>query len=153
MWVYVTTDIFINRPKADVAAYVMDTKNTPSWIDGVNAVEWITEQPLQVGSKISFIPRYLGKTFEATYEVVRLRADKELVLRTGKGPFPRETTILWETTSNGGTKMTVKSRGEPTDLFKLFTPYITNSLRRSSKKYLVQLKLQLENSLAQKTAA
>src|SRR4051794_220483 len=44
------------------------------------------------------------------YEVVDLEPDTKFVMRTTQGPFPMETTYLWQDGPAGTTKMTLRNR-------------------------------------------
>ena len=50
MIVDVTTEIVINKPPAIVAAFAADPSNAPEWYDNIDAVDWKSPPPLQVGS-------------------------------------------------------------------------------------------------------
>ena len=43
-------------------------------------------------------------------------------MRTSEGPFPMETSYTWENTPGGGTRMTLRNRGEPKSFFRMVGP-------------------------------
>ena len=69
MNVDVTTDIIINRPLEIVARYASDPDRVPEWYANIKSVEWRTQKPLTVGSRIAFVTYFLGRRMAYTYEV------------------------------------------------------------------------------------
>lgn len=88
----VTTEIVVERPRAEVAAYAADPSNATEWYQQIERVEWKTDPPLAVGSRIAFVARFLGRRLAYTYEVVELLPGERLRMRTESGPFAMETT-------------------------------------------------------------
>lgn len=74
-------------------------------------MEWETERPAQLGSRIAFVARWLGRRLAYTYEIVELQPGERLLMRTAQGPFPMETTYTWAPHGDG-TRMTLRNRGE-----------------------------------------
>src|SRR5262245_50754858 len=92
----VTTEVAISRPCAEVAAYAADPSHAPDWYVNIDSVAWRTPAPAQVGSKVDFVARFLGRRLAYTYEIVALEPGQRLVMRTAQGPFPMETTYTWQ---------------------------------------------------------
>lgn len=74
---------------------------------------WQTPKPLAVGSRFEFVAQFLGRRLAYTYEVRELAPGSRYVMATAEGPFPMETSYEWEDTPSGGTRMTLRNRGEP----------------------------------------
>src|SRR3712207_4462726 len=144
MPVDVTTEIEIDRPRADVAAFASDPDNAPVWYENIDAVHWRTPKPLAAGSQIAFVARFLGRRLEYTYEVQDVVPGERLVMRTSAGPFPMETTYTWQDASPGATRMTLRNRGEPAGFAGIAAPVMAAAVRRANRKDLRRLKSVLE---------
>ena len=140
----VTTDIEIDKPRAEVAGYASDPDNAPEWYENIERVDWETPRPLGIGSRVAFVARFLGRTLEYTYEIRELVPGEKLVMSTAEGPFPMETTYNWADTPSGGTHMTLRNRGRPAGFSKLMSPLMASAARRANRKDLARLKRMLE---------
>lgn len=140
----VTTEIVINRPQEAVYDYAGDPTNAPEWYDNIDSVNWQTDPPVRVGSKMDFVANFLGRRLAYTYEVVELVPGERLVMRTRQGPFPMETTYTWASDGSGSTRMTLRNRGEPAGFGKVAAPILAAAVRRETNKNLRALKKLLE---------
>jgi hypothetical protein len=144
MTVDVVTDIVIGRSVDAVAAFAANPENAPRWYSNIDSVEWRTAPPLQVGSRIAFVARFMKRRLEYTYEVVEWAPGRRLVMRTSDAPFPMETTYEWFHVREGNTRMTLRNRGAPTGFPRVVTPFLAWAVRRANRSDLEQLKERLE---------
>jgi uncharacterized membrane protein len=144
MAVDVRTEIEIERPRAEVASYAADPDNATSWYENIEQVDWETERPLALGSRVAFVARFLGRRLAYTYEIREHIPGELLVMSTADGPFPMETSYAWADTAGGGTRMTLRNRGEPSGFSKVAGPMMAIAMRRANRKDLERLKEILE---------
>lgn len=144
MAVDVVTEIRIDRPVGAVASYMADPSHAPEWYANIDSVEWVTEPPVGVGSRVAFVARFLGRTLRYTYEVVSFDPASGLVMRTAEGPFPMETTYSWRAVPEG-TLVALRNRGQPSGFAAVGTPFIGAAMRRANRKDLLALKRVVES--------
>lgn len=144
MAVDVSTSVEIARPRATVADYASDPDNATTWYQNIRSVEWRTPGPLAVGSRLAFVAHFLGRRLTYTYEVLELVPGERLVMSTNEGPFPMETSYSWADTATGGTRMTLRNRGEPAGLARVASPMMARAIRRANLNDLERLKGILE---------
>ena len=140
----VVVEVVIARPLADVAGYAGDPSHAPEWYANIESVEWQTQPPLSVGSRIAFVAKFLGRRLAYTYQVAELVPGQRLVMRTSHGPFPMETTYEWREVEPGRTTMRLRNRGEPSGFGRIAAPALAAAVRRSTTKDLASLKQLLE---------
>ena len=140
----VTAEIEIERERFDVAAYACDPDNATAWYRNIKAVQWKSPRPLAVGSQLAFVAAFLGRRLAYTYEVRELIPGERFVMSTSEGPFPMETTYSWKDTAGGGTRMTLRNRGQPAGFAKVAAPVIARAMRSANRKDLRCLKEILE---------
>jgi uncharacterized protein YndB with AHSA1/START domain len=141
----VLTEVVIDRPCDEVAAYAADPSHAPDWYVNIDTVEWRTEPPVRIGSRVAFVARFLGRRLAYTYEIVDFTPGRRLVMRTAEGPFPMETSYTWQPHRSGGTTMTLRNRGEPAGFAKIGAPAMAAAMRRANRKDLARLKSLLEH--------
>jgi uncharacterized protein YndB with AHSA1/START domain len=127
----IVCELEIPRPRAEVAAYATDPDNTTSWYANIEAVEWETPRPLAVGTRLAFIASFLGRRLNYTYEIRELVPGERLVMSTAQGPFPMETTYIWQDAGDRATRMTLRNRGEPSGFAKVAAPVMVRAMRRA----------------------
>jgi len=140
----VRTEIQIDRPRADVAAFAANPDNAQAWYRNIKGVEWNSAKPLAVGSRIVFVANFLGRRLDYVYQVTALVPGERFVMATAEGPFPMETTYTWEDSEGGGTKMFLRNRGRPSGFSRMVAPLLVGAMRRANRKDLRRLKAVLE---------
>ncbi len=143
----VRSEIEIARPRERVAAYAGDPGNAPEWYENIESVEWLTEPPVAIGSRLAFAARFLGRRLAYTYEVREFVPGERLVMGTAEGPFPMETTYEWLDAPGGGTRMTLRNRGRPSGFAAIAAPALAAAMRRANRKDLARLKRVVEAGL------
>jgi uncharacterized membrane protein len=145
MDVDVETSIEIARTRAEVAAFAADPDNVHRWYRNIKRVEWLTDRPLQVGTRLAFAAEFLGRRMAYTYEVTVHEPGERLVMRTADGPFPMETTYLWADGPGGTTVMALRNRGRPAGLSAIAAPMMAAGVRRANRGDLRRLQAALES--------
>jgi hypothetical protein len=140
----VLSEVEIARPRVEVAAFAADPDNATRWYENIKAVEWRSPRPLALGSVIEFQAEFLGRRLTYSYEVTELAPGRRFVMATAAGPFPMETTYTWDDTAGGGTRMTLRNRGDPSGFASVAAPLMGRAMRRANRKDLAQLKRVLE---------
>ena len=133
----------IRCPIGVVAAFASDPANAPDWYAKISEVEWQTRPPVDVGTRVAFVARFLGKELRYTYEIVE-HTPKLLVMRTAQGPFPMETSYHYASMPDGDTRMTLRNRGIPSGFSRLVAPFVSRAMRRAMRGDLRALKVILE---------
>ncbi|CAA9475220.1 MAG: hypothetical protein AVDCRST_MAG65-1069 [uncultured Solirubrobacteraceae bacterium] len=144
MAVEVLTRIEIDRPRHEVFAFAADPGNATAWYRNIRAIEWVTEPPAAVGSRVRFSARFLGHSLDYVYEVRAIEAGSRFVMATAEGPFPMETTYTFTDAPGGGTRMELRNRGEPSGFAAVTAPVMARAMRRANEADLRRLKALLE---------
>jgi uncharacterized membrane protein len=142
----VLSQIVIDRPREIVAAYAADPDNAPKWYVNIKIVEWLSERPMRVGSRVAFVAHFLGRRLAYTYDIVEWTPGERLVMRTPQGPFPMETRYTWASLTESATIMTLRNRGAPSGFTSVIAPFMAMAMKRANRKDLARLKLILEGS-------
>ncbi len=142
----IETEVVIDRPRAEVAAFAADPDNVTRWYSNIKSVEWRTPPPAAVGSRIAFVARFLGRTLAYVYEVRDVVPGERFVMSTADGPFAMETTYTWRDEPGGATRMTLRNRGEPSGFSAVAAPLMAGAMRRANRQDLARLKTLLEAS-------
>jgi uncharacterized membrane protein len=140
----ITTTITIRRPLQEVAVYAANPDYAPEWYENIKSVEWKTDRPLQVGTRLAFIAHFLGRKLAYEYQVVTYRPGEILVMQTSQGPFPMQTTYQWNAIDSNNTSMLLRNTGRPSGFSGLFAPFMSIAMRMANQKDLKRLKSLLE---------
>jgi hypothetical protein len=84
---------------------------------------------------------FLGCGLTYTYDVTEM---VRFVMSTSQGPFPMDTTYTRQDAPPGGTRMTLRNRGEPAGCSKVAAPMMATAMRMANRKDLARLKALLE---------
>ena len=141
----VEESVVINRPLEEVFDYVADRENLPEWSSPVQEVRSETQGPLdEEGTRFTTVAKYLGRSFETSFEVIIHDPPHRHTDRSMGGPFPQEYTHIFEEVEGGKTRLTEVTKGEPGGFFTLAGPLLEIAGRRQFRADLETLKDLLE---------
>jgi uncharacterized membrane protein len=143
MTIDVTARTVIDRPREEVAAYVIDHRNDPVWIGGISKSELLGDGPLSEGSRVRRVASFLGSRIEYVNEVVRMDQGSVLEMRSVKSPFPMQITYTFRD-APGGTEASVRVQGRPGGLYRIGGPMMKRAVQRSIDRDVATLKHTLE---------
>jgi len=143
MTVDTTARLRINRPHADVADFMRNPDNDPTWIGGIQTARLLTPEPVGVGSHVERVASFLGRKIEYVNEVVELSAD-QLVMRSVRSPFPMRVTYGFAAAGSDATDASVRVEGDPSGLYSLAAPLLNRAVQRTIAGDLRRLKRLLE---------
>jgi carbon monoxide dehydrogenase subunit G len=143
---YVEESVVIGRPPEEVFAFVCEPENDHLWSS--TAVERSVEPagPVQVGSRIRAIDRFLGRRVESTFEVTEHDPPRRSAIRI-EGPLAATGTYVLESAGDGTRfRWTMDAERGLGGLFlgRLTDPLVTLIFRRRLRGDLRRLKDVLE---------
>lgn len=141
--VKVETSVVINRPIAEVFAFVTNPENSPQWESGLLETGKMSKGPMGVGTTWQEVRQFLGRRIKSTDEVTEYEPNKKFSFKSTSGPFPVEGGYTFESVE-GGTRVTVTGQGETGGFFKLADPIVARMVKRQVEADSANLKELLE---------
>lgn len=144
----VVSHIDIGRPAADVFAYDSDQTNRPEWQQGLHEVRRVTDHPIGVGTKHTFVRRLGRRQISGENEYLEFEPGRRVLFTftsddldlTGRG---------WYEASELGTDHTRLESGVEIDLrglIRLASPLAAMGIRKEDSQDSARLKEILEKS-------
>ena len=125
--VRVDAEVVINRPASEVFSYLTDPEKAPEWQSSL--IEAHADGPMQVGTKVTEVRKFLGRRMESALEVTEYEPDRKFSLRILSGPVPFEAEHTLES-EDGRTRLKWVGTGEPGGFFKLAEPLVARQAQR-----------------------
>jgi uncharacterized protein YndB with AHSA1/START domain len=127
--IQIEKSVLINKPVAEVFAFVSNSDNTPKWQGRVETI--IPEGPPNVvGSRYTEVRKFMGQEMKSLLEITAFEQNARWAARVITGPVPYEVTATFEP-SAAGTKMTTRVEGEPKGFFKIAEGMVKGQLEKS----------------------
>ena len=139
------TSIHINRPPADVFAYVEDLSNLHEWIE-IFAESVVSESTTRLGTRVTNRIDLLGLHFTSVMELTEHEPNRKMVLHVEE-PFRATGTFLFDAEGEG-TRCTAILEAQPGGFFRVGEPILTAVGQRRFRGHLRRLKARLESSTA-----
>jgi uncharacterized membrane protein len=144
--------VHINRPAAEVFAFLIDLANHPRVAAGIKSVRGAEDGPLALGRRYSQSSTFLGQTVDVVVEVISCEWGRELGLKTVTGLVPVTRTFWLSAPSAAATELTLSVDAEPGKGMRLMMPMVERTARAQIATTLERLKAVLEAESAQQPA-
>ena len=138
--------VTIERPIAEVFAFVTDTANDPAWHTDILEARKTSVGPIGSGTTwhLRFKPA-MGVS-EGDAEVVTFEANRMEVMRSVVGPMQPTLTYLFEPT-DGGTRFTRRVQIKVSGIMRVMEPMMRLMTPKGNAGFLANLKQVLEQRL------
>jgi carbon monoxide dehydrogenase subunit G len=133
----------INKPAADVFAFMSDFANDAKWQVDLIRSEKTSDGPMGVGSTGIFAQKFMGKEMESQVQVTEFDPPKRMAMKTTSGPVQFSMDTSFEE-MGGGTHLTIKIEGEAGGFFKVAEGMLKNEVAKSFDRDFGKLKEILE---------
>jgi uncharacterized membrane protein len=140
----VSHSIEIDRPAAEVFAFVSDFPTNPKWQRGQRSCRWTSDPPLRVGSTYEQHARFLGKDMVNSFEVLEVAPGRRVKFASTGGSFPLAITRTVEPLGESRARFSEHVDGEPGGFFRIAEPLLRPLVKQSIKRDFPRLKALLE---------
>ncbi len=139
----VETSVAINRPVAEVFAYVADLKTHAQWQSGIVEAAQTSAGPTGIGSTYRYVMQLAGQRLDTAGEITEYEPNRKYSFKATSGPVLLRGGFTFES-ADGGAKVRMFAEGEPGGFFKLAEPLLNSMVRRQLETSLGNLKDILE---------
>ena len=134
----------IQRPVADVYAFVATPTNIPRWQSNIHEVKPSSSGPVMVGSTFQSAGEIIGRKIEGSMTGTEMDPEKKFGFRGTNGPITVNVHLTFKALGTG-TKCSLTIDAEPGGAFKLAEGLLTNQLKTQMEKNFAALKTLLES--------
>ena len=97
----VNSTIHINKPAAEVFAFIANPENNPQWQNGMVSCEITSAGPLGIGSTYAQHARFMGRDIVSQFEITRYEPGRLIRGDTVESSFPISFTRIVEPDEDG----------------------------------------------------
>ena len=134
----------INRPIAEVFAFVANFENHPKWETDFQEVKQLTSTPAGVGTTYQCVLKLPRQSAKSKFEITEYEVNQKIAFEGEvAGPAKPKGSYLFESAA-GGTKVISRPQPEFRGLFRLLEPMMTGYIRKNNVAHLNNLKRLLE---------
>ena len=141
----VNVSIVVERPFADVFAYLSNFENNPLWQGGMKSAKITSPEPFGVGSTYDQVATFLGREIITSFKVIAYEPNRMVKATSTASSFPITFMRAVEPIEAGTTRVTAVIEGDASGFYKLFTPLMDWMVKRSIEKDYANLKRILES--------
>jgi hypothetical protein len=144
--IHIEESILINRPIAEVFAFMCETKNLHLWQTDVLEARQTPQGPVQVGTQLTLVRALMGRKIEGTTDIVAYEPPTRYAYKTTSGPAVTGVNTCEATAE--GTKVTTRFDMQTGGLISLADPLVARTIKQSVESGLANLKDLLESRAA-----
>ena len=131
-------EVTIDRPVAEVFAYVADIRNVPEWQESAVSAEWLDD-----GRRFRERRHFLGRDADVELEVTALEPDRRFDVRAVKAPVKFEIRHSFEPV-DGGTRVGVYGKAKLAGALRLAAGMARRQAEHQFRRDFERLKELLE---------
>lgn len=135
--------VTINRPPAEVFAYLSDPTKLHEWRPNVLEVIGY-DPPVQAGSTYELVEKFMGRRMQVGQRVTAYEQDRLIEIETTSGSVLPAQRYSFEPNSEGGTWYTVHLEMRSKGFMRIFEPLMRGQVRKMMASYSENLKHNLE---------
>jgi uncharacterized membrane protein len=142
----VVTHVDVDRPAAEVFAFVSDHLNAPLWQRGLHEVRRTTVDPIGVGSEHVFVRRFAGRRIESRNRFVEFEPDRYVAFEIPDGKVTGRASYLVEPIGHDRCQVTSTMQFSVDGWMRIAEPLLARILERDSRRDEQTLKRHLEST-------
>lgn len=127
----VRVEVEVDRPAAEVFAYLADFANNPEWQRGMRECRWTSAPPHGAGSTYEQRARFLGRDVVSTFRVVEHEPGRRVRITSVAGSFPITVTRSVEPLGPDRCRVVAVVEGDAGGFFGLAGPLLRPLVARS----------------------
>ena len=133
----------IERPVPEVFDFVSDLDSLPEWLEGCKRAWALSDNPTEVGARVAHLDEFMGKQFEAHFEILEWVRNEKRVFQAISGPFRgrSEETFYDE---DGATRIETRVTGNPAGPLGLGSWLVGRTIKDQLERSLANLKRVME---------
>ena len=135
----------IGRPRAEVFEFMADLDKLPLWLDGCKKAWSPDGEARSVGARVVHEDEFMGRTFEARFNVVEWEDDERMVFEAVAGPFRGLSEEDFHEEGDG-TRVVIHVTGEPAGFLRAVGFMAARQAKAQLERSLDNLKRLLEES-------
>jgi carbon monoxide dehydrogenase subunit G len=121
--------VLIARPIEDVFGFLAVPQNNEQWMSAVVATKRTATEPVTLGETFQHTVKFLGRTFDVTFEVIELDSPTRYSVRNNDGPIEFRGSYQLEQ-SDDKTRFTFVLEGDPGNFFRFGMGMVERTARR-----------------------
>ena len=136
--------IHINKPIAEVFAFMSEFANDAKWQGDLVRSEKTSDGPTAVGTTGLYVQKVMGREIKNEVVVTVFEAPKRFGMKSTSGPVQFEALVNLED-MGGGTHLNLSMQGEAGGFFKVAEGLLKKELEKSFERDMANLKKLLES--------